>query len=51
MANVHRSIAELWERINDDSNKVPVETCENLINSMPNQINAASNARGGPAKF
>ena len=45
------SVAELWERVQDEWNKIPVETVQNLIDSMPKRINAVLKARGGYTKY
>ena len=41
-----RSFAGLWECEQDEWNKITVETCQNLSESEPQQINAALKARG-----
>ena len=45
------SVDELWERVQDEWNKIPVETVQNLIDSMPKRINAVLKARGGYTKY
>ena len=45
------SVAELWERVQDEWNKIPVETVQNLIDSMPKRINAVLKARGGYTEY
>jgi hypothetical protein len=39
---------ELWERVNEIwENEMPVEVCRNLIQSMPEQMEAVIKAKGG----
>ena len=44
-------IHELWERVQDEWLKIPVETCRNLISSMPSRIQALLKAKGGYTKY
>ena len=46
-----KGIHELWERIQDEWLKIPVETCQNLISNMPGRIQALLKAKGGYTKY
>ena len=45
------SLAELWERMEDEWNKITKEKCIELIESMPRRIAAVIKAKGGPTKY
>lgn len=45
------SIAELWERVQDEWNKIPLQTCLDLIDSMPRRVEAVLRAKGGYTKY
>ncbi len=46
-----KGINELWERIQKVWNEIDVETCSNLISSMPSRIEAVLKAKGKWTKF
>jgi DDE superfamily endonuclease len=46
-----KGILELWERVEKEWNKIDVEVCQNLIESMPRRIAAVLKAKGGYTKY
>ena len=46
-----KGVHELWERVVEEWNKIPPETCQNLIESMPRTIQAVIKAKGGHTKY
>ena len=44
-------ILELWERIQVEWDKIPVEECQKLIESMARRIQAVVRAKGGYTKY
>ena len=44
-------IHELWERIQEEWEKIPAEECQKLIESMPRRIEAVIKAKGGYTKY
>ena len=44
-------IIELWERIQVEWDKIPVEECQKLIESMARRIQAVLRAKGGYTKY
>lgn len=44
-------ILELWERVELEWSKIPVDVCLNLIESMPRRIAALLKAKGGHTKY
>jgi transposase len=46
-----RGVHELWERVVEEWNKIPPETCQKLIESMPRRIEAVIRAKGGHTKY
>jgi DDE superfamily endonuclease len=42
---------ELWDRVVVEWSKIPVETCQKLIESMPRRIAAVIKAKGGHTKY
>ena len=44
-------ILELWERIQMEWDKIPVEECQKLIESMARRIQAVFRAKGGYTKY
>jgi hypothetical protein len=44
-------MTELWERVEHQWEKIPVETCMKLIESMPSRISAVLKAKGGYTKY
>jgi hypothetical protein len=42
---------ELWDRLVVEWNRIPVETCQKLIESMPRRIEAVIKAKGGHTKY
>src|SRR5882762_11828674 len=49
--NPANGVHELWERVVEEWNKIPPETCQNLIESMPRRIQAVIKAKGGHTKY
>lgn len=45
------SIHELWERVQISWEEIPVETCQNLIASMPKRVSATIKAKGGITSY
>jgi hypothetical protein len=45
------SIDELWERVETEWEKIPVQVCVDLIESMPRRIAAVVEAKGGYTKY
>jgi transposase len=43
-------MCELWERVQAEWDKIPVEVCMNLIESMPRRVSAVLKAKGGYTK-
>ena len=46
-----RGVHELWERVEKEWEKIPVETCQRLIESMPRRIEAVIETKGGHIKY
>ncbi len=46
-----KGVHELWERVEEEWNKIPPETCQNLIASMPRRLQAVIRAKGGHTKY
>ena len=46
-----KGILELWDRVEEEWNKIPSEVCQNLIDSMPRCIEAVLKAKGGYTKY
>jgi hypothetical protein len=46
-----KGILELWERVEEEWNKIPAEVCQNLIESMPRRVEAVIKAKGGYTKY
>ena len=46
-----KGVFELWERLAAEWNKIPPETCQNLIESMPRRLEAVIKAKGGHTKY
>ncbi len=44
-------ILELWDRVDNEWNKIPPQVCINLIESMPRHIGAVLKAKGGYTKY
>jgi hypothetical protein len=42
---------ELWERVEEEWNKIDAEVCQNLIESMPRRVAAVLKAKGGYTKY
>jgi len=49
--NEPAGIHELWERVEDEWSKIPVQVCIDLINSMPRRVAAVLKAKGGHTKY
>ena len=46
-----KGVFELWDRLAKEWNKIPPETCQNLIESMPRRLEAVIEAKGGHTKY
>lgn len=46
-----KNLGELWERIEEHWNATPAETCQKLIDSMPNRCAAVIKAKGLWTKY
>lgn len=46
-----RGVNELWERIQEVWDNIPIEVCQNLVESMPNRIQAVKKAKGGHTHY
>ena len=46
-----RGILELWERVEEEWNKIDAGVCQNLIESMPRRVAAVKQANGGYTKY
>ena len=46
-----RGMEELWKRVDEEWNKIRVEVCQNLIESMPRRVQAVVKAKGGYTKY
>jgi hypothetical protein len=46
-----KGILELWERVQEEWNKIEPEVCQNLIESMPRRVQAVMKAKGGYTKY
>jgi len=44
-------INELWERVQEEWNKIPASVCQNLIESMPRRVEAVLKSKGGYTKY
>ena len=42
---------ELWERVKVEWERIPVEECQKLIESMPRRVQEVLKAKGGYAKY
>lgn len=45
------SLHQIWERLAEEWNKIPPETCQNLIMSMPRRLQAVIKQKGGHTKY
>jgi hypothetical protein len=41
----------LWDRVEEEWNKIGAKVCKNLIENMPRMIKALLNAKGGYIKY
>ena len=46
-----KDVYELWERLVEEWNGIPVEACQKLIESMPRRIQAVIRAKGGHTDY
>jgi transposase len=46
-----KGVHELWERVVKEWNRIPAETCQKLIESMPRRIKAVIRAKGGHTEY
>ena len=44
-------ILEVWERVQDEWEKIDVEICQKLIKSLPKRVEAVIKAKGGYTKY
>ena len=44
-------ILQLWERVEEEWNKIDAKVCQNLIESMPRRVAAVLKAKGGYTKY
>ena len=44
-------ILEVWERVQDEWEKIDVEICQKLIESLPKMVEAVIKAKGGYTKY
>ena len=44
-------VLELWERVEEEWNKIPASVCQGLIESMPRRVEAVLKAKGGHTKY
>jgi transposase len=44
-------ILELWERVQDEWDKIDPKVCQDLIESMPRRVQAVIDAKGGSTKY
>lgn len=44
-------VLELWDRIQEEWEKIPASVCQNLIESMPRRVEAVLKAKGGLTKY
>ena len=49
--NPSNGILQLWERVQEEWNKISASTCQNLIESMPRRVEAVIKAKGGYTKY
>ena len=49
--NSPNGIHELWERVQVEWERIPVEECQKLIESMPRRIQAVLKSKGGYTKY
>jgi DDE superfamily endonuclease len=49
--NPPNGIHELWERVQVEWDRIPVEECQKLIESMPRRVQAVIRAKGGYTKY
>ena len=45
-----KGVHELWDRLAEEWGEIPPEVCQNLIESMPRQMQAVIEAKGGHTK-
>ena len=48
---VPSGMLELWERVEEEWNKIEANVCQNLIESMPRRVAAVLKAKGGYTKY
>jgi hypothetical protein len=46
-----KGVLELWERVEEEWNKIEAGVCQNLIESMPRRVAAVLKAKGGHTKY
>jgi DDE superfamily endonuclease len=46
-----KGMHELWDRLEEEWDKISPEVCQNLIKSMPRRIKAVIRANGGHTKY
>ena len=50
-SRVSKGILELWDKVEEKWNKILLEVCQNLIESMSRHIEAVIKAKGGYTKY
>jgi hypothetical protein len=48
---VQSGILELWERVEEEWNKIDADVCQNLIEGMPRRVAAVLKANCGYTKY
>ena len=51
LENPPKGIYKLWDRVQVEWERIPVEECQKLIKSMPRRIEAVLKAKGGYTKY
>ena len=51
LENPPKGIHDLWDRVQVEWERIPVEECQKLIVSMPRRIEAVLKAKGGYTKY
>jgi len=46
-----KGMLELWERVQDEWEKIEASVCQGLVESMPRRVSAVLKAKGGYAKY
>ena len=46
-----QGMEELWQRVQVEWEKIPLDFCQNLVHSMPRRVRAVYEAKGGYTKY